>query len=251
MTISKDILAKNPCLDEWAILHAYRGSIAHGMYIPNSDPNSIDDKDTMAVCVPPKAYYFGYPPGYGSNEMFPVNGTKEIKEGKWDIVAYEARKFIGLLAQGNPNVLCMLWVDKQYVLKETAEGRLLRGERGIFVGKHVYHSFTGYAYGQLHRMTHFVGRGYMGEKRRGLVEKYGYDTKNAAHLIRLLRRIDIPVGQHRARDFRHGARDGVDDERQPEQHQPGSHERTSLLRGVELGGIVGNLGGKRLATIED
>jgi hypothetical protein len=157
------------------------------MYIPNSDPNSIDDKDTMAVCVPPKAYYFGYPPGYGSNEMFPVNGTKEIKEGEWDIVAYEARKFIGLLAQGNPNVLCMLWVDKQYVLKETAEGRLLRGERGIFVGKHVYHSFTGYAYGQLHRMTHFVGRGYMGEKRRGLVEKYGYDTKNAAHLIRLLR----------------------------------------------------------------
>ena len=28
--------------------------------------------------------------------------------------------------------------------------------------------------------------GYMGEKRRHLVERYGYDTKNAAHLIRLL-----------------------------------------------------------------
>lgn len=28
---------------------------------------------------------------------------------------------------------------------------------------------------------------YMGEKRRGLVVKHGYDTKNAAHLVRLLR----------------------------------------------------------------
>lgn len=27
----------------------------------------------------------------------------------------------------------------------------------------------------------------MGEKRKGLVEKFGYDTKNAAHLIRLLK----------------------------------------------------------------
>jgi hypothetical protein len=29
--------------------------------------------------------------------------------------------------------------------------------------------------------------GYMGQKRRELVERYGYDTKNAAHLIRLLK----------------------------------------------------------------
>lgn len=28
---------------------------------------------------------------------------------------------------------------------------------------------------------------YMGDKRKSLVEKFGYDTKNAAHLIRLLR----------------------------------------------------------------
>lgn len=30
-------------------------------------------------------------------------------------------------------------------------------------------------------------QGYMGEKRKSLVKKYGYDTKNAAHLIRLMR----------------------------------------------------------------
>ena len=29
--------------------------------------------------------------------------------------------------------------------------------------------------------------GYMGEKRKEIVDKFGYDTKNASHLIRLLR----------------------------------------------------------------
>jgi len=36
-------------------------------------------------------------------------------------------------------------------------------------------------------MTRFEFKGYMGEKRKALVTKFGYDTKNAAHCIRLLR----------------------------------------------------------------
>jgi hypothetical protein len=36
-------------------------------------------------------------------------------------------------------------------------------------------------------MTHCACEGYMGQKRKQLVERFGYDTKNAAHLIRLLR----------------------------------------------------------------
>ena len=31
------------------IIVGYRGSIAHGMYLANTDPNSIDDKDIMGV----------------------------------------------------------------------------------------------------------------------------------------------------------------------------------------------------------
>ncbi len=36
-------------------------------------------------------------------------------------------------------------------------------------------------------MTAYKFEGYMGEKRKKLVEQFGYDTKNAAHLVRLLR----------------------------------------------------------------
>jgi len=80
-----------------------------------------------------------------------------------------------------------LWLENGHYLNVTDAGKLLLDNRHIFIGKHVYHSFTGYAYDQLKRMTTFSFKGYMGEKRKRLVEKFGYDTKNAAHLIRLLR----------------------------------------------------------------
>lgn len=180
MGIPKDIMRENKSLGEWSILLAYRGSIAHGMYVPSSDPNSIDDKDIMGICVPPKEYYYGL-------KQFGSKGTQEIFRDEWDIVVYEARKFMGLLEQGNPNVLMMLWLRANYYLKKSKAGQLIIDNRNIFVGRHVYRAFTGYAYGQLHRMTHHEFHGHMGAKRKALVEKFGYDCKNAAHLIRLLR----------------------------------------------------------------
>ncbi len=173
-------------LSDWCILHCYRGSIAHGMYIPNTDPLSIDDKDTMAICVPPKEYYLGLK-GYGSRGR----GTQELKFTKqntlWDIVIYEAKKAIHLLAKGNPNILMMLWVSPHHYIKIAPAGQLLIDNRDLFVGRHVYKSFVGYAHGQLHRMTHHAKEGYMGKKRMEIIKKFGYDLKNATHCIRLLR----------------------------------------------------------------
>jgi predicted nucleotidyltransferase len=180
MSIPRPILAREPGLGDWCILHGYRGSIAHGMYEPNHEPGSIDDKDTMAVCVPPAEYYIGLK-DYGSR------GTREITDDPWDIVVYEARKMIRLLAGGNPNVLALLWLSDNMYIKRTAAGDLLLANRDVFVGRHVYKPFVGYATQQLYKMEHGAQKGYMGEKRKRLVEKYGYDTKNAAHLIRLLR----------------------------------------------------------------
>jgi predicted nucleotidyltransferase len=180
MSIPKDILNQHPELERWAIISGYRGSIAHGLYVRPTEPTSIDDKDVMTICVPPIEYYYGL-------EEYGHRGTKEIKRDEWDIVVYEARKFIRLLAQGNPNVLMMLWLEPQFLLKVTLAGQLIIDSRQLFVGRHVYKAFTGYAYGQLHRMTHMAYEGHMGTKRKALVDRFGYDTKNAAHLIRLLR----------------------------------------------------------------
>jgi len=47
--------------------------------------------------------------------------------------------------------------------------------------------------------------GYMGVKRRELVERHGYDTKNAAHLIRLLRMCEEFLGSGIMNVYRHDA----------------------------------------------
>lgn len=159
------------------VLLSYRGSIAHGMYVPNSDPNSIDDKDLMGFCIPEDRFYFGL------SHLEQV----EVKHNEWDSVVYEIRKFTRLVVQQNPNVLSTLWNEDKYNILVESAGRQLLDNRHLFVSRQSYHSFTGYAYGQLKKMTALAFQGYMGEKRKKLVEKYGYDTKNAAHLIRILR----------------------------------------------------------------
>lgn len=178
--IPKTLLTKYPEIMDWSILTVYRGSIAHGLYVPNSSPNSIDDKDIMVICIPPLPYYFGL-------EEYGSRGTHEIKYQEWDIVVYEFKKSIGLLCQGNPNILSLLWLDKDCYLKVSPEGRQLLHAKDLFISKHVYNSFVGYAQGQLRRMTHLAFQGYMGEKRKKLVKEFGYDTKNASHLVRLLK----------------------------------------------------------------
>jgi predicted nucleotidyltransferase len=159
------------------IIYGYRGSVAHGMYRPDTHPNSIDDVDTMGVVIAPIEYYFGL-------QEWGSRGTKEIKYQQLDEVYYEFRKFVSLLCKGNPNVISLLWTKDLFI---TNVGLELIQNRDMFLSKHMYHAFKGYAHDQLYKMTHQQFQGYMGEKRKALVEKFGYDTKNASHCIRLLR----------------------------------------------------------------
>lgn len=159
------------------ILLGYVGSIAHGTYVPKSDPQHIDDKDIMGICVADRSVYLGL----GKFEQ------KERKIGEWDSVVYEIQKFFRLLLKQNPNVLSLLWLPQKDYIQVSKAGQKILDCRELFISKEAYHSFVGYAHGQLHRMEHNACEGYMGAKRKELVKKYGYDTKNAAHLIRLLR----------------------------------------------------------------
>lgn len=158
----------------WCILAGYRGSVAHGTYNPQL---GLDDIDVWGIAIAPLEYYIGLK-SFEQVETF---------RDKYDILIYDIKKYFRLLLQNNPNVLSWLWLHEGDYILRTELGERLIANRDIFLSKLCYKSFTGYAYGQLKRMTSFKKEGYMGEKRKALVEKYGYDTKNAAHLIRLLR----------------------------------------------------------------
>lgn len=215
-----------PRLPENLVFLGYRGSQAHGTFVPNTNPNSIDDFDLMGVFVAPIEHYFGF----GRNEVV------ESFPDEYDTVCYELRKFIDLLRKNNPNVLSMLWLEEESILHKSHAWLYIVKHRDLFISKLAYHSFTGYAYAQLKKMTAFNKKeqnrltsiqqqiesfgipfidgipkmragevplaielvrqynevrskyfsGYMGEKRKNNVLRFGYDTKNAAHLIRLL-----------------------------------------------------------------
>lgn len=194
------------------ILVTYRGSHAHGMYVPPTEPTGIDDIDLLGVYIAPLSTYFG-------RHLDPPRGG-DVKIREWDSANYELRHFVGLMCKGNPNVLSTLWTTQRILCAR--EGEMLVEARKLFATKQAYHSFGGYAYSQLKRMEAFrepgeasgsscgckgefhgegcavsqergrgsskrFATGFMGEKRKALVEKFGYDVKNAAHLIRLLR----------------------------------------------------------------
>ena len=47
-------------LPEGLISLCWRGSVAHGMYVPKSDPDSIDDKDVMGIYIGSLEHYLGF-----------------------------------------------------------------------------------------------------------------------------------------------------------------------------------------------
>jgi hypothetical protein len=66
----------------------------------------------------------------------------------------------------------------------TQVGQLLRENRKRFLHQGICDKFKGYAYSQVHKMQ--TKEPEPGSKRAALVEKFGYDSKFAYHVVRLL-----------------------------------------------------------------
>ena len=169
------------------ILLGVRGSLAHGVYVPSEDPDSIDDKDFMGIVVPEFDDYFRLSANPDEGAMG-VRGTRERMEGDIDLVEYEIKKFFGLALKANPNVLSLLWMKPyEYYPVLTDDGARILEIRDAFSSRRAIPAFTGYAHGQIDLLRRSTRHGFRGAKRRELIERHGYDTKNAAHAIRLLR----------------------------------------------------------------
>ena len=171
-------------IPEWAssdpLLVGLRGSDAHGTKLSEDDPNAVDDVDVFVVTRQPVDHYLSL---HGhTQEHFDTAGN-DI-----DILVYDVRKFVRLLVNGNPNCIAWLWNRQEDYFLVNPHIVPLIENRELFVTKQVLKALYGYAYGQQQRMLRRNAyQGYMGEKRKALVDKYGYDTKFAAHTIRLAR----------------------------------------------------------------
>jgi hypothetical protein len=75
-------------LPEGLISLCWRGSVAHGMYVPKSDPDSIDDKDVMGIYIAPIEHYLGF----GRQDVERADGPEllSIKRGEWPLEKVKA-----------------------------------------------------------------------------------------------------------------------------------------------------------------
>lgn len=146
--------------------------------------NTVDsDVDYIGICIPPKDFVLGIHKfeQYEERTNPSSSNAKNTKSDK-DCTIYSFPKYIKLLADNNPNVLETVFVPENCIMYCNALGRELLENYNIFLSKRSYYKFRGYAEAQKRKL---ITKETMGLRSK-IVEKYGYDTKFASHLIRLL-----------------------------------------------------------------
>lgn len=153
------------------------GSNLYGTTIDTSD------EDYIGIFVPTKDYVMGIKTCEQVEISEKKSKTIRNQKGDTDYTIYSLLKFIRLAISNNPNIIELFFVPKNCELIKTDLMKKLIAHRHLFISKKSYHTFKGYAYAQRRKLevkkTNMTGR-------TQLVEQYGYDTKFASHLIRLL-----------------------------------------------------------------
>lgn len=160
------------------------GSRAYGSYELDSD------YDFYGFCVPPMEVIFPYLAGdipqFGKQKKnFNQLQLQEIpseKYGDTDITIYNISRYFQLVMDNNPNMLDSLFVPDDCILLRDRVGKMVRDERRIFLSEKLFHRFKGMAFSHMKRITSRTREG----KRKDHVEKYGFDVKDASHVVRLM-----------------------------------------------------------------
>lgn len=158
------------CDGRQVILEVQAGSHLYGTNVPESDV------DLRGVVLPKVEEIIGL-----------ARFDQAEKHGDEDTVYYSLPRYIQLLLKGNPNVHEWMWA--RHYTESTPTGELLVQNRQRFVSKKLGLAALGYLNGMTKKM-HFGGPTRdLGAKRKAIVERFGYDTKNASHAVRLAREI--------------------------------------------------------------
>lgn len=160
------------------ILETVVGSTVHG----TSVEDGLEDLDLMAVVLEDPEDIIGFSPKDSKVTRTKPMGVRS-EAGDIDHMAYGLRKYLGLALKGNPSILIPLFAPPGHVRKISQEGIALRLLTPDIVSKAAYMPFSGYMDQQHKRLL--AQRGANSVTRPELVRAFGYDTKYAAHIVRL------------------------------------------------------------------
>jgi uncharacterized protein len=166
------------------ILRCEVGSGLHGTSVAK-----YDDRDEMGLCIEPPDAVIG-------NKQFEQYEWKTAWErlggranrsgpGDLDLTIYSLRKWMRLAMNGNPTVLLMLFAPEDKISKITREGHYLREHMAPHIlSRKAGARFVGYLNTQRCSLVSHNGKG-RDVTRPELIERYGFDTKFAGHMVRL------------------------------------------------------------------
>jgi hypothetical protein len=151
------------------------GSTAHAISVGS------DDLDFTVVWMESLDQLVIGRPGLQSMMLRTKPDGVRSEPGDIDLQVYTLRRFMSLAATGNPSVLMILFAPPEYWM---VNGGLRTDQiAGLVRSKRAAATYNGYLEQQLGRW-----RGERGQKnvnRSELVEAHGFDTKYAAHALRL------------------------------------------------------------------
>jgi len=173
-----------PWVEQRTILRGVVGSTAHGLHTDDG----VDDRDEVGVCIEPLAALMGV----SEFEQFIYRTAAErtgkhdapSRAGDLDLTVYSLRKWTRLALHGNPTVLLLLFLPPELCPVRLSIGGGLQELAPHFVSREAGQRFLGYLTAQKQRLLGERG-GDHGIRRPELIEKYGYDTKYAMHMVRL------------------------------------------------------------------
>lgn len=170
-----DLLARRHVDPARVLLVSETGSTAHGIGA------LTDDLDATVVRIEDFAELVcGHPDRQSMMIRTKPDGVRSEK-GDIDLQVYTLRKFANLAAKGNPSILTAIFSPARY--HSQIEPALWEDLADLIASKRAGHAFLGYMRQQIERWT--GERGQKNVNRPELVEAYGFDTKYAAHVIRL------------------------------------------------------------------
>lgn len=160
------------------MLRARVGSEVSGMSTGGSD---IDE---MGVCIEPHQSVIGSTQFEHYTYRSQPDGVTS-GPGDLDLTVYSLRKFAHLVTAGNPTVLMMLFIPDEHILYCTPFADELFAQRHLFLSRQAGPKFRGYLHSQREGLMGRRSGGTRNQGRQDIRDRYGFDVKFAAHMVRL------------------------------------------------------------------
>lgn len=174
-------------LEPYVILRSVVGSTLLGL----TSADGSSDVDEMGIVIEPIELALpteGQPFEqfvYRTAEARTGNTAASSEPGDIDLTLYSLRKYIRLALNGNPTILLLLFAPDGPLTRYDSRGSQLKDFASDIISRRAGKAFLGYLHAQRQRLLGERGNAGHGRPRSQLIEKFGFDTKYAMHMVRL------------------------------------------------------------------